>query len=391
MLENQITDQDKPIKWTLEDQALWDTMQLLDDEPLATIATIVTEQTKHSDITFMLERFANSPTFKKGRQEAEKIIAKATTVGCFSEKPAFNNPELSRHFEIKQPKITAVIDFLTVKVTASDSYQFRRPQMTFKDVQDFLDAKGIVKRNSDGTGGAYVQHSKTNVRCFTFNVYDIKTGEQFNQIVNLIKAEYSPKSIKIIGAELSLDFWHLPASPLLLELSKSVRADTNTERKDFRIYKNKYEYGEMPATALSAINRLEKGFVIGIGHREKGDKYKRFYYKTRDGGKDLPIDQHRPRAEVNLREELLRNISNDVADLRKIITEGFKHLHFTKLSDKATKAEAKQFHSKVDLYGRETEIISKSRNKRSLPEYMKTNADLNKVINKSVQNLARHF
>ena len=382
------TSTDSTATLSAEDQTIWERIT----SDLNHEITTVTTQTEFSDVVGLLDRYANSPTFKQGRKEAEKILAKANTIDCFTGKISFQNPDLNQHFEIRQPKITAVIDFIKLEVKTGDHYQFKRPQVAFLEVQNFLDTQGIVKKNNDGTGGAYVQHSKTNIRSFTFSIHDVKSGEQFNQALKLLHAEYSPKSIKIVGVELSLDFWHLPPNPLLLELSKTVRADINTERKDFRAYKNKHEFGEMPSTTLSAVSKIEKGFAIGIGHRDKGNEYKRFYYKTRDSGKALPIDQHRPRAEVNLRGSLLSGISNNTADLRKIITDGFKHLQFTRLNtDKATKADARQFHNKIDLYGKETEITSKNRNKRSLPEYMKTNADLNRAINKSVQNLARNF
>lgn len=136
---------------------------------------------------------------------------------------------------------------------------------------------------------------------------------------------------------------------------------------------------------------INEGYTIGVGHRDKSKVYKRAYLKTRDQNQDLPQDQHRPRIETNLRGQVLADLGNDADNLKHLVNEGFRHLRFTKLNDNATAKEVADYHNSAELFGRESCVISKSRHKRKLHNFIKPHSDLNRVIDKAVWNFSRNF
>ena len=66
-------------------------------------------------------------------------------------------------------------------------------------------------------------------------------------------------------------------------------------------------------------------------------------------------------------------------------------MRFTKLNDGVTAAEARHYRERIELFGQEKQIISKSRNKRDLPDLIRTHAELNRTASKAVYNLSRNF
>lgn len=366
---------------------------LLEDEPNNTVTT----HTSFQDISNLLDRYVARPAIVNAVREAEKIEAKATNIDNFIEhgKLAFKNPELNKYFTIKQPKITAVIDWLALEFSVNRSeFTFSHPDKPFQDIRKLMKDHGIDPN-------IYVVQSPKDASKFTVHLHDIVTGNQLQKVADLLHTEYgaNPNDMWITTLELSLDFWHRSSRPLLLALSKSVRTNESVIDQDFRVYKTeklpngnkKKLYGVMPKDPRKALRYINKGYTIGIGHRSNDDVYIRLYFKMTDRDNDLPLNQHRMRIEVNLKGQTLADMGNGVDNLRTLITEGFKYLNFTRLDDKATAEEKDRYSNKVELFGRETTIISKSRNKRKLPEFIKSHRELNDVTRKAIYNLSRHF
>lgn len=355
------------------------------EKPKLTKPKVITLETPMAEVHASLDALQKSATIQTSLREAEKIEAKATSIDCYSfKKLEFNNPKLNGFFTIRKPKVIAVIDWLKLQMTVSPAYAFSHPSKKFQDIRKFLKLHGI-------NNNARVDQSLADERIFTFDIHDVASGEQFKRVIALLESEYGATDMKIVMLELSLDFWHVGAEPLLLALAKSVRADTRVSSRDFRLYRGKGQFRVIPKSPYTAMRYINEGYTLGIGHRDKSKAYKRAYLKTRDQNQDLPQDQHRPRIEVNLSGQVLVGLGNDTVNLKHLISEGFKYLQFTQLNDNATAEEVKRYRKSIELFGRETSTISKSRHKRQLPDFIKSHADLNRAISKAVYNLTRKF
>lgn len=355
------------------------------EKPKLTKPKVITLETHVAEVNASLEALQKSVTIQASLREAEKIEAKATSIDSYSfKKLEFNNSKLNEFFTIRKPKVTAVIDWLKLQMTVSPTYSFSHPSKKFQDVRKFLKLHGI-------NNNARVDQSLTDERIFTFDMHDVASGEHFKRVIALLESEYGATNMKIVVLELSLDFWHVGAGPLLLALAKSVRADTTVSSKDFRIYRGKGQFRVMPKSPHTAMRYINEGYTIGVGHRDNDDVYIRLYFKTKDQNKNLPTEQHCMRVEVNLSGQLLADLGNDADNLKHLVNGGFGYLRFTKLNDGVTAAEARHYRERIELFGQEKQIISRSRNKRDLPDFIRTHAELNKTASKAVCNFSRNF
>lgn len=355
------------------------------EKPKLTEPKLITHETPIAEVYASLDALQKSPTIQASIREADKIEAKVTSIECYAfKKIEFNNSALNEFFTIRKPKVTAVIDWFKLQMTVSPAYAFSHPSKKFQDIRKFLKVHGI-------NHNARIDQSLENERVFTFDLHDVASGEQFKRVIALLKLEYDATNMKIVMLELSLDFWHVGAGPLLLALAKSVRADATVRSKDFRLYRGKGLFRAMPKSSHVAMRYINEGYTIGIGHRDNDDVYIRLYFKTKDQNKKLPTKQHRMRVEVNLSGQTLANFGNRTDNLKELIHEGFTFLRFTKLNDGLTAAEARYYRERIELFGQEKHIISKSRNKRDLPDLIRTHAELNKIVNKAVCNFSRNF
>lgn len=357
----------------------WDDIELKDELP-----TVVTTDTPWQTVCDFWDEYSSRPSIQQGLREAEKIEAKCTHIECFPLKCEFSNAELNKYFTIRKPKVTACIDWLKLEFTVDSMYKFGHPTKPFQDIRKFLKDHGI-------NDNAYVEQSQVNPRTFTFDIHDIASLKQIDAILGLLREEYDATDMKIVTLELSLDFWNMKAKPLLLALAKSVRVGSSITDKDFRVYLGKKQFRVMPNNPRKAMKYINQGYTIGIGHRDNDDVYIRLYFKTKDQNKNLPTERHRARVEVNLSGQVLADLGNDADNLKHLINEGFGHLRFTKLNDGVTAVEARHYRERIELFGQEKQIISKSRNKRDLPDLIRTHAELNKTASKAVSNLSRNF
>ncbi|WP_343596053.1 hypothetical protein [Acinetobacter sp.] len=360
----------------------WEDIEINDDDSQP-VPKEITSKTPTSEVHALLDMYANSPTIQTGLREANKIEAKTTDINCFELKPEFDNSDLNQHFKIKKPKITAVIDWLRLEIVVGESYNFKRPRKPYNDIKDFLKAKGI-------NDNPYVVQSSRNKRTFTIDLHDVSTGSEYENILNLLRREYQPSSLKIIVLEVALDFWNINAKSFMLALAKSIRVGGCFNNKDLRVYTSD-DWQFMPAKSETAMKYTQKCYTIGIGHKTQGDSYLRIYNKVQDRNKPLPPNQHRTRIEINLRGQMLVEWGDDANNLRYLTNKAFKLLKFTHLTDDATTDQTDEYRKLVKLFGEEVSIISKSRNKRNHLDHIKSHAKLNEVVAKSVGNFIRNF
>lgn len=357
----------------------WDDIELKDEQP-----TVVKTDTPWQTVCDFWDEYSSRPSIQQGLREAEKIEAKCTYIECFPLKCEFSNAELNKYFTIRKPRVTACIDWLKLEFTVNPTYKFGHPTKPFQDIRKFLKDHGI-------NDNAYVEQSQVNPLMFTFDIHDIASSEQMDTILGLLRKEYGATDMKIVMLELSFDFWNMKAKPLLLALAKSVRVGSSITDKDFRVYLGAKQFRVMPNNPRKAMKYINRGYTIGIGHRDNDDVYIRLYFKTTDQNKNLPTKRHRTRVEVNVSGQTLANFGNCTDNLKELIHSGFKFLQFTKLNDGVTAAEARHYRERIELFGQKKQIISKSRNKRDSPDLIRTHAELNRMVSKAVYNLSRNF
>ena len=357
----------------------WDDIELKDELP-----TAVTKDTPWQTVCDFWDEYSSRPSIQQGLREAEKIEAKCTHIESFPLKCEFSNSEMNKYFTILQPRVTACIDWLKLEFTVDPTHKFGHPTKPFQDIRKFLKGHGI-------NDNAYVEQSQVNLLMFTFDIHDIASSEQIDTILGLLRKEYGATDMKIVMLELSFDFWNMKAKPLLLALAKSVRVGSSITDKDFRVYLGAKQFRVMPNNPRKAMKYINRGYTIGIGHRDNDDVYIRLYFKTTDQNKNLPTERHRTRVEVNVSGQTLANFGNCTDNLKELIHSGFKFLQFTKLNDGVTAAEARYYRERIELFGQKKQIISKSRNKRDSPDLIRTHAELNRTVSKAVYNLSRNF
>lgn len=360
-----------------ESTVTWDDVEIKEELP-----TTVAQGMPFRTVCEVLDEYANRDSIRQSVIEARKIEAQATDINCFELKPEFNNPDLNQYFRIKKPKITAVIDWLRLEIVIGEGYNFKRPSKPYDDIKDFLKAKGV---NDE----PYVVQSPRYRRTFTIDLHDVSTGNEYHDILNQLREEYQPSSLRIVTLEVSLDFRNIKAKPFLLALAKAIRIDERFTNTDLRIYKGSGLF--MPSKSETAMKYVQDCYTIGIGHKYEGDLYVRIYYKTSDRNQALPLDQHKMRIEINVRGQTLIDLGNDATNLKRLTNETFKFLKFTHLTDDAIAEEKAEYRKFVGLFGKEVSIISKSRNKRQHPNQIESYADLNKVVSKAVSNFIRKF
>lgn len=369
----------------------WEDIEIDDDEPRPTAEPVSKDKLPFAIVAGMpfqkacdiLDGYTNRDSIKQAVAEANKIEAKATDINCFELNPKFNNADLNQYFKINKPKVSAVIDWLRLEIVVSESHNFKRPNRSYDDIKDFLKAKGI-------NDNPYVVQSPRCKRTFTIDLHDVSTGGEYENVLNLLRREYQPSSLKIVVLEVSLDFWNINAKSFMLALAKSIRVGDSFNNKDLRVYTGD-DWRFMPAKSETAMEYAQKCYTVGIGHKTQGDLYARIYNKVTDKNKNLPLDQHRPRIEINVRGQTLIKWGNDANNLKYLANEAFKLLKFTHLTDKATMVQTEEYRKRMKLFGEEIAAVSKSRNKRKHPDHIKPYAKINEVIAKSVWNLMRNF
>lgn len=334
-----------------------------------------------------LDAYASKPSIKAGVLEAEKVEAKVSNIHLYDvvgKEYKLVESKLPHHFSLTKPRIKAVVDWLKLEFCVDEDYSFSHPTKPFQDIRHFL-------KKNDINPNAYVESVGNSKPVFRVNLYDINSLKQLKKITHLLEQEYGATDFKIVTLELSLDFWNTKSIPFMLALAKSVKVSGDIRDDQLRVYKGKNFFHKMPKSSSRAIKYLNDGCTIGIGHKEEDEVYIRIYFKKVDQNIHLPLSKHRIRIEVNLKESVLQKEGLQIDNLKTLITNGFKKLQFTRLDEVASTEFKNSYTDRVQMYGRETKIISKSRNKRNLPEFVIPYRELNKTVSKAVTNLTRNF
>ena len=225
---------------------------------------------------------------------------------------------------------------------------------------------------------------------YVITVHDVKSAAQLcNLIEHLGHFGVNRQLINVVEIELSLDFYNAPRKEFLIALFKSLKLSEDTS--NVRFYRRKGETRDVPFNLNRTQQYLENRYCIGINPKGS-DVYYRLYNKVTDKMLPLPPEEHRLRLEVNLHRNELEKITPNLADFEAIIREGFKYIDFTKLDEDVDESLKQEYQRHVRPHGQEVmPFRSKSGNRRTLPEGIKLNAELNKIKRTAVSNLLRNF
>lgn len=193
--------------------------------------------------------------------------------------------------------------------------------------------------------------------------------------------------------ELSLDLYGGDGSAMVIKLHKAMQYPVDA--KLLRIYKTKGTRQDIPTAPHVLYKLVKDGYNIGMGDHRSDVFCVRVYFKRTDkGGQPLPVEQHRARLEVTLKQFAFKDDDIDLhlSNLSEIITYGFKKMQFTKLSKQAEPTEKDEYYTQVKPFGKEQVYkLSVSRHKRRLPDSIGIHGWLNTAKRTAVKALVKRF
>lgn len=271
-------------------------------------------------------------------------------------------------------KVKAQVDFL-------DLYFEINKVSTRHDIKKFLTEKtGIAHYISEFENG------------FIIRFHDMNSIDQLRRrIQHLNHFQCKENSFRIIEVELAIDFYRFKHKALVTALLKSIRLPSTVT--NLRVFKSQLGvFNPLPKMPLTLIKKIENGYNIGSNHRD-ADEYWHLYVKTTDQNKQpLHESEWRTRAEKNIKRNILGSMNNRLVNLKSILIEGFKGLKFTQLEATAPQHLKALYRDSVQPFGLEQEgYYDRYRHKRALPEFIKSNTDLNQIVSSAVHNLMRNF
>lgn len=331
--------------------------------------------------------------------EAEEQEAKKTLTFT----PELTNPSLAL-LEERFANRARAVEEIEAQIY-SDIYSYEWPCMGIqaKAAVDFMKLefvpqtkthRSMIKKYlTEKTGTRfYIEESEVDVeqagKKFIITIHDIKSRQQLEQILDeLSHYGVNRQLVKVVGVELSLDFYNAPRKELLIALFKCLRLPKDAQ--DMRVYREKRK--DMPVSLMKVKEYLDDFYCIGINHQDS-DLFYRLYYKITDRQQPLPPDQHRLRLEVSLGRSEVEKFTPYLSNFKTIINGGFKHINFTELDTNVDADFRDSYRKKVKPYGQEVQPFrSRSGNTRTLPEGIKTNTALNLMKRNAVSNLVRNF
>lgn len=230
---------------------------------------------------------------------------------------------------------------------------------------------------------------------FTIRLHDLNSRKSLRTITSLLSAQYGCKveDMTIEAIELSLDFYNAQNSALLIALHKSLKYPPIVNR--MRVYKTEKTARAVPESPYELHKLFEDGYNLATGDHRSEEFCTRMYIKRTDNnGTPLPLSQHRLRAEVTLRKTFFAkaNIDCSLDNLPMMINHGFKQLNFTKLSDRVTEVDRKNYRDFVQPFGQQQRIErSCSGHKRRLLPQIESFGMLNERKRLRVKALADKF
>lgn len=288
-------------------------------------------------------------------------------------------------------RFNAVIDWLDLKFTVDP----KKCDFWFKPkARSFI--KAFITRH---TGIRHYVADKSEViqdgASFTIRLHDVDSRKSLRKITALLSTQYGCKveDMTIEAIELSLDFYNARNSALLIALHKSLKYPPVVNR--MRVYKTKKTERDVPESPHELHALLEDGYNLATGDHRREEFCTRIYFKRTDkNGMPLAPNLHRLRVEVTLRKTFFEKAKIDCGldNLPMLITHGFKQLTFTKLSNKATEEDRKNYRDLVQPFGQEQRVErSSSGHKRRLSDEVESFGMLNERKRLSVKALADKF
>lgn len=314
----------------------------------------------------------------------------------FEKNMDFKNSEIREqgyYINFKPIQIKAVIDWLDLSFEVDPSCcSFAYKPNARSYIKSFITMKTGKKH--------YVKQNESDINqdglVFTVRLHDISSKKDLMRIADLLEKQYGAKiaRMQIINIELSLDFYNANSKGLLSALHKSLRYKPTAE--NFRIYKYmkadiRNKFNPIPHSPLVLLKCFNHDWCLGVNPKGSPLCY-RLYVKTTDNNRQpLTKSKHRLRLEVTLSKPILNNADCSIGNLQSIVKQGFKFLTFTELDTKASKVLKESYDEIIKPYGKEQTVGNVNRNKRTLQDSIRTNAELNSIVSKAIFNLCRKF
>lgn len=291
-------------------------------------------------------------------------------------------------------------DLETLIYSTINNYDFRAMGIKVKAQVDFLDLYFEIGKASNRhdikkflTEKTRTAHYISEYRNgFIIRLHDMNSIDQLRRrIQHLNHFQCKEDSFQIMEIELAIDFYRFKHKALVTALLKSIRLPYTAT--NFRVFKNQLGvFNPIPTMPLTLIRKIQSGYNIGINHKD-ADEYWHLYVKTTDHNKQpLSKSKWRIRAEKNIKYNILSGMDNRLDNLKRILLEGFKGLKFTQLEATAPQHLKELYRDSVQPFGLEQEVrYDRHRHKKALPDYIKSNTDLNQLVSSAVHNLIRNF
>lgn len=313
------------------------------------------------------------------------------SVGCLAQRYA-DRAKLASEFETEIYSDIHSYDLPRMRIQTAAVIDFMKLELSpQKETHRSLIKKYLTEKT--GTRH-YIEESEVEIAevgtKYVITVHDVKSAAQLYKLIeHLGHFGVNRQLINVVEVELSLDFYNAPRKELLIALFKSLKL--SEDANNIRVYRRKGEKRDMPFNLNRTQQYLKNGYCIGINPKGS-DVYYRLYHKVVNKMLPLPPEEHRLRLEVNLHRHELEKITPNLTDFEAIIREGFKHIDFTKLDEDVDESLKQEYRRHVRPYGQEVmPFRSKSGNRRTLPEGIKLNAEVNKIKRTAVSNLLRNF
>lgn len=282
---------------------------------------------------------------------------------------------VTKEFDIK---IKPVVDFIDL----------------YFEVSAKTDHSKIKKLLTEKTGTAFFIKDAPcgNSKAFIMRIHDVRSTKYLNQIINhLTHYGLNRDSVRVVEIELALDFWNTP-QVILIALFKSYRFEKGT--KNYRYFKSMKGTESGTFTRFNkAIKLIKDGYNIGVNDKDE-PVYLHFYFKETDRGKTLPTNEHRPRFEINLKEEAILSLNsqnNSIGNLEQVINNGLRQFKFTHCKEGAHRCFLHAYQSYSHPFSQKKDSKDKHRNSLNFSSSFETNRDLNQAVNKSISNFLRNF
>lgn len=240
----------------------------------------------------------------------------------------FLNKSISDLCNFERVRSKTVIDFIVLEIHTQRPTNFQTIRRAIKLESCY------VKPLADDTNSCFR---------FAITIHDISKFKQLQEVIKRIN-DKCPLSLniepKISVIEVAHDFYGQPPA-FLVTLTQSLIIDIGTNKLNIRFYKEKsheLKFGLMPAS--NACECFERGYVLGIGHRDSGGQIKhRAYYKRTDQGVELEQSKHRCRIEVTMK------CNEPINNLGGLVKKAVKHLKFYQLNDELADNESRHKHA----------------------------------------------